>query len=211
MIESNHYNTLKVSPNASAEEIKKAYRKLALQFHPDIAGDDFAATEQFRTVKTAYDVLIDSKSRQVYHYKYFYKDFKTQFIITADSIAEQAKELAAFAKVLDPFRINKEELFNQLLQILTTYNLTLLKQTNNVKLNKSIITSMLSCTQLLPLEMVLTIDKILLFIAEDEIELVEMINNNIRLQKRLHYWYKYKLGLAILITIVLCITIYFLV
>jgi len=211
LIESNHYNTLNVSPNATAEEIKKAYRKLALQFHPDVAGDDVTASKQFREIKTAYDVLGNSKTREAYHYKYFYKNFKTQPIITADSIAEQAKELAAFAKVLDPYRISDEGLFNQILQLLTDYNLTLLKQANDAKLNQSIIASLISCTQLLSYDKVLTINKILLSLAGEQIKLVEMINNHSQIQKRIHYWEKYKLLLAVAITFLLCVAMYFLV
>jgi len=211
LIESNHYNTLKVSPNASAEEIKRAYRKLALQFHPDIAGDDLGHAEQFRAIKTAYDVLGNSKTRQQYHYKYFYKDFKTQPVVTAEMIAEQAKDLAAFAKVLDPYRINEEGLFDQIMSLLTNYNLTLLKQSDTVGLKKTIIVSLLYCSQLLKYEKTLTVSNALLSLAGDEVLLVEKINQHDKLQKRLHYWDKYKLAMAVLITIMLCVAMYFLV
>lgn len=211
MVESNHYNTLKVSQNATYEEIKKAYRKLALQFHPDVAGNDLAAADKFRAIKIAYDVLSNSKTRQAYHYKYFYKDFKSQPIITAEIIAEQAKDLAAFAKVLDPYRINEEGLFDQIMALLTNYSLSLLKQSDSVELKKTIIVSLLYCSQLLTYDKTLTVSIVLLSLAGDEVPLVEKINQHIKLQKRLHFWDKYKLAIAILITIVLCVAMYFLV
>ena len=211
MIESNYYNTLKVSPNASAEEIKKAYRKLAMQYHPDVAGDNQAFTEQFRAIKTAYDVLGNSKTRQQYHYKHFYKDFKTQPVVTAEMIAEQAKELAAFSRVLDPYRINEEGLYDEIMALLTQYNLTILKQNNNAGLKKTIIVSLLYCAQLLTFNKTQTVSNALLSLAGDDVSLVGMIEDHTRLQKRLHYWNTYKLALAVIITIGLCVAMYLLV
>ena len=60
------YDTLGVSKNASADEIKKAYRKLARQYHPDTTQGDKAAEEKFKQVQTAYDVLSDDEKRKAY-------------------------------------------------------------------------------------------------------------------------------------------------
>lgn len=57
-----HYETLGVSEQATADEIKRAYRKLASQHHPDKGGD----TKKFQEIQTAYDTLIDNNKRQQY-------------------------------------------------------------------------------------------------------------------------------------------------
>ena len=60
------YETLGVAKNASQEEIKKAYRKLARQYHPDRNPGDKAAEAKFKEVQTAYDVLSDADKRNQY-------------------------------------------------------------------------------------------------------------------------------------------------
>ena len=62
----NLYDTLGVAKNASQDEIKKAYRKLARQHHPDRNPDDKAAEAKFKEVQTAYDVLSDPAKRKQY-------------------------------------------------------------------------------------------------------------------------------------------------
>jgi molecular chaperone DnaJ len=63
---SNLYEALGVSKTASQDEIKKAYRKLARQYHPDRNPGDASAEERFKEVQTAYDVLSDAEKRKQY-------------------------------------------------------------------------------------------------------------------------------------------------
>jgi molecular chaperone DnaJ len=60
------YDTLGVKKGASADEIKKAYRKLAAQYHPDKNPGDASAEEKFKEVQNAYDVLSDTEKRKQY-------------------------------------------------------------------------------------------------------------------------------------------------
>lgn len=62
----NYYDILNVSPDASTEEIKKAYRKLARQYHPDLNPADKAAEEKFKDIGEAYEVLCDENKRAKY-------------------------------------------------------------------------------------------------------------------------------------------------
>src|SRR5512142_280208 len=61
-----YYKALGVSKEATADEIKKAYRKLAKQYHPDTTGGDKAKESRFKDISNAYDVLGDQKKRKLY-------------------------------------------------------------------------------------------------------------------------------------------------
>ena len=62
----NHYDTLGVSRDASAKDIRNAYRRLARKYHPDVNQDSKDAQEKFKEVNAAYEVLSDSDNRTRY-------------------------------------------------------------------------------------------------------------------------------------------------
>jgi molecular chaperone DnaJ len=74
MAQQDYYQTLGVSREASEEEIRKAYRKLARKHHPDLNPGDKAAEERFKRVQEAYDVLSDPKKKQMYDQYGFYSE-----------------------------------------------------------------------------------------------------------------------------------------
>jgi molecular chaperone DnaJ len=69
-----YYETLGVPRSAPADEIRKAYRKLARKYHPDLNPGDKSSEERFKNVQEAYDVLSDSKKRQMYDQVGFYSE-----------------------------------------------------------------------------------------------------------------------------------------
>jgi molecular chaperone DnaJ len=69
-----YYQTLGVERGANADDVRKAYRRLARKHHPDLNPGDKAAEERFKKVQEAYDILSDDKKRQVYDQYGFYSD-----------------------------------------------------------------------------------------------------------------------------------------
>jgi len=65
-VSNDYYEILGVAHDATPEQIKKAYRKLAREHHPDVAGDDPAAEDRFKDVSRAYEVLGNPEKRRAY-------------------------------------------------------------------------------------------------------------------------------------------------
>src|SRR5882762_8714029 len=80
-----YYGTLGVKKTATADEIRKAFRKLARKHHPDVNPNDKKAEEKFKEISEANDVLSDEKKRKIYD----------QFGFYSDSIDPAAAEAAA--------------------------------------------------------------------------------------------------------------------
>ena len=69
-----YYATLGVKKTASTEDIRKAFRKLARKYHPDVNPGDKTAEEKFKQISEANDVLSDPKKRKIYDQVGFYSD-----------------------------------------------------------------------------------------------------------------------------------------
>src|SRR5204863_8278388 len=69
-----YYELLGVPRKASAKDIRSAFRKLARKYHPDLNPGDKSAEEKFKQLQEAYDVLSDTKKRQMYDQVGFYSD-----------------------------------------------------------------------------------------------------------------------------------------
>src|SRR5437868_15289535 len=69
-----YYELLSVPRKASAKDIRAAFRKLARKYHPDLNPGDKSAEEKFKQLQEAYDVLSDSKKRQMYDQHGFYSE-----------------------------------------------------------------------------------------------------------------------------------------
>src|SRR5215469_1308359 len=69
-----YYETLGVKKSASADDIRKAFRKLARKYHPDVNPGDKSAEERFKAISEANDVLSDAKKRKIYDQLGFYSD-----------------------------------------------------------------------------------------------------------------------------------------
>ncbi len=70
MVTRDYYSTLGLTPDSSAEEIKKAYRKLAMQYHPDRNGGNPEGEERLKEINEAYQILGNEEKRRRYDLQY---------------------------------------------------------------------------------------------------------------------------------------------
>ena len=69
-----YYGVLGVKKTATAEDIRKAFRKLARKYHPDVNPGDKKSEEKFKEISEANDILSDDKKRKIYDQLGFYSD-----------------------------------------------------------------------------------------------------------------------------------------
>lgn len=96
-----YYQILGVCRDAGAEEVKKAYRRLAMKFHPDLNRDDPRSVEHFRNITEAYGVLIDPRKRKKYD-----GDSKRGF--ERERVYQDIFSRSDFREVFDDLPIGKE-------------------------------------------------------------------------------------------------------
>ncbi|MDI9363972.1 MAG: DnaJ domain-containing protein [Flavobacterium sp.] len=210
MVLKDYYNILQVPPNATLDDIKKAYRKLALQYHPDTAENNNNQLHLFLEIKEAYNVLSNTKMRQAYHYKKFYKQVEQEALVTAEYIAQQAQQLAAFIAVLDPYRIDYHLLYKLVIQLLNSSNQRLIEKANS-HLQQQIIKNLQACIWHLHFPLAQNVYPILLGLSSNNANLIAALNQQRSTQKQLYYWHTYKLAGAFVVAILLCICFYLLV
>jgi molecular chaperone DnaJ len=110
----NYYDILEIPKAATEDEIKKAYRKLAIKYHPDKNPDDFSATERFREITEAYDILKDPIKRSQYDlhgleaFKRHGQGYKNPDINLTDIINKFATEFATDDEIANIFGFGKK-------------------------------------------------------------------------------------------------------
>jgi molecular chaperone DnaJ len=210
-----YYKILEVTPAASQADIKKSYRRLALKYHPDKNFGNQLYEAKFKEILEAYHVLSDVKKRSDYNFQRNYNSRsttntkrKTYTETTPQSILNQTIDFRRKISVLDPDRMNKVALFQQIQHLLSHQNIQILQQNNDAKINKRIVEEILFCSRHLPFVHVEKICFQLAALAGTDNKLYQRIYNfskDIRLKS---YWNKYKLMLAIIVSIILCLIMY---
>lgn len=204
----NYYAILQVEPSASIAEIKKAYRRLALQHHPDKNNNDSYSSAQFEEIKEAYEVLTDPVKKEYYLQQRWYNQSmgyqKTQEIVTPVSLLKQSLKLEKYVSKLDVFRMDREKLRAYLLEMLSDDTLDKIKAFNEPSTIKSVITILLNTIHPLSAEMADPVFNQLIKLAdknEADILLIKKYASNTQKRDRFE---KYKPFVILFFTLLIC-------
>jgi molecular chaperone DnaJ len=207
-----YYKILQIPPHATLSEIKQAYRRLAMKYHPDKNSGDMFATKQFNEVKEAYEVLTNPVKKDVYLQERWYNQSmgkkRTTEAVTPVSILKLSLELEKYVSRLDVHRMNEESLSEYIEELLSADTIEVLRQFNERGINNGIITNILKALKPLPLKYAKPLLERLEKLAVDNEKMLQKINDSLREHKKIFLWDKYKTLLMLLFTILICLLIY---
>lgn len=207
-----YYGILDLESSATLPEIKKAYRRLALQLHPDRAPGDPYAAARFADVKEAYEVLTNPARKEYYLQQRWYQQStgkrKTQAIITPVSLLKQSLELERHVATLDIFRLDKPGLQQYILELFPDDTVEKLRGFREPETIREIIALVLRSVSPLPPDFRNPIIMQLQKLAEgdpDSLHKIEVFETSSRKKHRRE---KYGTLLIILITVILTLLIW---
>jgi len=200
------YSILHIAPTAGNAEIKKAYRRLAMQFHPDKYPDSSLNTEQFRRVTEAYKILSNPTKRKAYHQKKYPGHFYNRKALNTQEILTELSKIKLFIKAEGQNSIDYYQVERKIAELLNNQNLFEFQSETDLDLRKKIVQEVLECCNYLEYPMIISIIPLLNKIADSE-EAV-LIASFLTIKKYWYYWDKYKIIAAILIAAIICFLIY---
>jgi DnaJ domain len=209
-----YYSILELQPSATQPEIKKAYRRLAQQFHPDKTNNDPYAAVQFTNIKEAYEVLTNPAKKEYYLQQRWYnqsmgKKFAGNNPVTPAAILNQCLELNRYVASLDIHRMDRKGLTEYISNILSDTVIQQLNSFSEYDVNKTIIIYLIKTTEILRLQQAEQVAIQLFKLAGENVESRKLIIAALTRHRKKEKKEKYQPLIIITITIVICLLIYF--
>ncbi len=208
MFDKDYYQLLQIPPSASSGDIRKAYRQLALKFHPDKNNTPHAAA-QFLLINEAYGVLNDPAQRKKYDsIRFAGQVVNTVIASTPEAIREMSEELTRRIKKNNPDRINRDKLVQDLEAVLSVYHIQLLENHPDSIQLSLIISDCLFCLQYTDCKDCMTLLDRLQNIKGLNAEANFSIQSFRKEYLKNYYWNRYKMLVVLAITVVCCVLLY---
>lgn len=208
-----HYKTLGIKPSASIAEVKKAYRALALKYHPDKNPDDSRAEALFKEIQEAYSILSDALKRASYDDERWLSGMggKTRHVqeVTPTWLLNVCIELNASLATMDTHRMSQGALQAYILLILEDAHIHILHVYNERSAIHAIIKELLKATKKLEVKYLPDIDQKLIKLAGNDAEMLEAIDMRLEERIRKNRWEKLMPYFVLLITLLMCMCMYF--
>ena len=215
-----YYVVLNVQPQASPEEIKIAYRKLALQYHPDRTGGNTHSEALFKEINEAYGVLSNQQKRDEYNRlrdayysraatNYTQKTQRTKPPVTGKTVLFQSTHLREIVENANPFAINTDSLFAKIESILSDAHIHILLYENKRVITSRVLHEILISCKPLPQNYFNAITPKLYRLAGNDAIMRNSVQQAIKQKKQDYFWQKYKFWWVLIVTLIICLLIYF--
>lgn len=145
-----HYRTLGIKPSATLQEVKKAYRALAMQYHPDKNPENRYAEARFLEIQEAYSVLSNAAARKQYDDNLWLSGMgkaKYTQTVTAGWLLDISQKLVLSLEKMDTYRMSHSALQEYILLILTDAHIGVLQQQHDEAINAAIVANILKAAQ----------------------------------------------------------------
>ncbi len=207
-----YYRILGVPPEAPHADIKRKFRTLALQYHPDRNVDNEFAVIRFREIQEAYNVLSNQTLRISYD-----REWRLQFPgasvnrvkeVSTASVLKEADALISYIRQADLYRFNKDYVFTRIREILSEENMAVLLHTADRKTNTQITERLMEAATKLSWKSVTSLIPALQKLS-DYSDLPANRFPDWKKKLRLNdYWERYYPWAALLIAVLICFAIY---
>jgi len=178
-----HYKTLGIPPTASLQDIKKAWRKLAFQYHPDQNPDNAFAEANFKELQEAYSILSHSNRRRAYDEERWLSGMGSKArhkeAITPQWILDECRKLSHHMASIDTYRMSHRSLRDYIFLLLSDAHIGVLLHDNEHDINTAIIEEVLAATRHLQYEYMSEVSSRLLLVAGQDHGLQVLIKSKL--------------------------------
>ena len=194
------YKLLEISPSATPDKIKRAFRVSALKYHPDRTFNNKALEEKFREVKIAYETLADAKRRKLYdltyinHYRQYHHKQQTTYShapvkarVTPQAYLKALRQLKANTDKLKWHQVNQVTLLAAINKLLPDKVIQSLKAHDDLRLNREVNALVLHCCKKLHKINSASIIAKLIRLAGTDNEALQLIHRNTESDLKIFY------------------------
>ena len=206
-----YFAILGIKASADINQIKQAYRKLAMNYHPDKHNHDPEKTILYDQIREAYETLTEPVKRNEYLQERWRLKAQgiilNEEIISGDVILKKVIELNQQLRFADPARLNESRVLHQLNSILSDEMIGILEKQNDNEINHTIFSIVVDTLKHLPLSVCTEAAKHMNEISFIDYKLKKRIDEIIKQKQEAQFWEKRKIWIVLIITILICLFI----
>ena len=212
MVIKDYYKILDVEHTAGLQEIKKAYRQLAMKYHPDRNGGNQFAAAHFREIQEAYHTLSDLGRRTAYNQQRWYRQStrknSSPELSTPQHILNRCRQLSLYVHKMSSYSLDQQSLYEYIVHLLSDNAVQSLINWNDISTNRQIIAEILQASDPLSFKYMEKIAVPLVNLAGSDNKTIESIYGYVKERKLISYWKRYQVLFIFLLSLIICWIIY---